>query len=150
MTKRRDPDLNLPNHPEPEVWRLREELYMARETIIMLMGSEISDILMSYHYCSSEQECWDWRDVAADKIVQFAQLRPPQEMGDYDGLCSRAVCPLCGGSSANRYIRGFAFTEGLLRHLLGSYNVHQCRVFGAADAMAREYRQRNFPWTPNP
>ena len=143
MTDNRDSNLNLSNHLEQEVWRLREEIYMAREVIIRLMGSEISDILMSYSRCTSEEECWRWRYVTADTIVRFAYPRPPQDMGDRSGLSSRAVCPLCGGSSDNPFgLRGFAFDEGLIRHLLGSHNAHQCSVFGAADELACQYRQR--------
>ena len=61
---------------------LREELYMARETIIGLMGPEIIDILMSYSSCPLEKESRRWRYVTAGKIVKVARPRRVQDLSD--------------------------------------------------------------------
>ena len=151
MTIGRNSHFDSPNPTEPTARRLREKLYMARETIIRLMGPEISDILTSYFHCSSEEETRMWRYVTAARIVACTHSRPPAEMGDYGSSTPRSVCPLCGGSAVNPFgICGFAVPVGLKRHLLGSHNSDQCSIFEAADALAREYRHRKYPGQPNP
>ena len=43
----------------------------------------------------------------------------------------RAYCPLCGGSSQNFYGgEGYAYPDGLRRHLESSYNAHRCAIVG--------------------
>lgn len=132
---------------EATIRRLRDDLYLARETIIELMGPEARQILTSHYRCSSRQEGWHWAEAAA---LEIADLCHPVTQQTYQGHpvgSPRANCPLCGEGSQAFYEHqmGFAIPEGLLRHLLGTHNSRQCGVFGAAQAMARDRFRREFP-----
>ena len=104
---------------------LREQLSRVRSTVIQLMPERIRDILVSCSDCSSKSGFDTWRQETAEKLLDFAQCRPAHEMGQYGSLSPRAPCPLCGGGSENPIgAQGFAFPEGLLRHLLGSHHAN--------------------------
>lgn len=137
------------NRYEQELYKLRSDLYMARLAIIELMPADVQSILTSYYSCNSREETVRWVHSTAEKIVELADARPSEEMGDGRNLSPRAFCPLCGQESSTPFmLRGFAIPEGLLRHLLGSHNSHQCNVFKAAEALGREYLAEKFPWKP--
>lgn len=130
---------------EGEIRRLKDELWMARSTIIELLPERQRVILESCRDCSTEMKERAWRDSTIKKIMELAERYPPEEMGDYVSIAPRALCPLCGESSLNPFgVRGFAFPEGLLRHLKGSHNSQRCRVFSEVLAFARMYREAEF------
>jgi len=107
-----------------EVRKLKEDLYLARRTVIEIVGDEAGRILSSYHSRS-----------IVDDVLKLAKPRPM-----FDG--DRALCPLCGGGSQSPYATGFAFPEGLRRHLLGEYNSHKCAVMAVAGGLAVDYARR--------
>jgi hypothetical protein len=77
------------------------------------------------------------RDPKRDEL---ASPKPAKEMGEFSSSSDRAYCPLCGESADNIYdTKGFAFPEGLTRHLEGSYNARRCDVTKAAFALALEH-----------
>lgn len=118
---------------------------MARSTIIELMPEPQRAILDSYRSSSTETEERLWRDSTIKKVVELAERCPPEEMGDYVSIAPRALCPLCREGSLNPFgVKGFAFPEGLLRHLKGSHNSQRCRVFSEVLALARSYREVEF------
>lgn len=135
----------IANLHEQERYKLRNDLYMARLAIIELMPVDVQSILTSFYSCNSREEAVHWIHNTAKKIVELADARPSEEMGDGRNLSPRAFCPLCGQESSTPFmLRGFAIPEGLLRHLLGSHNSHQCNVFKAAEALGREYLAEKF------
>jgi len=126
---------------EAEIRCLQDELYDARYTIISLMPEEVEKILKSYYSCKSTEETYRWADIAAAEIIEFAKILSPEE-GSY--LSERAYCPLCGDGSNSFYENGFSVPEGLRRHLVGYGNTNQCRVFKAAERLARNYWHDEF------
>jgi hypothetical protein len=129
------------NPYEAEIRRLQDELSHARYTIISLMPEEIEKILTSYYSCKSRQETYGWADIAATEIIEFAEILSPEE-GSY--FSERAYCPLCKDGSNSYYERGFSVPEGIRRYLVGYGNTHQCRVFEAAQKLARNHWHDEF------
>ncbi|MFM0059215.1 hypothetical protein PQR64_26645 [Paraburkholderia phytofirmans] len=109
---------------------LDEELAMSRNTIVELM--DIRGLLDGYRGLDDHSDLTAWRAKAVERVVNAADPKPALQMGDF-GHGERALCPLCRGSASSPSVRGFAFPEGLRRHLLGSHTPHQCEVFAAAD-----------------
>jgi 3-dehydroquinate dehydratase len=106
------------------------ELAMSRHAIVDLM--DVQGLLDGYHGLEDHNDLLAWRDKALERVLNAAAPKPAMQMGDY-GLVERALCPLCRGSASSPSVRGFAFPEGLRRHLLGSHTPHQCEVFAAAE-----------------
>lgn len=122
---------------QAEIARLKEELFMVRRAMIGLMSEDAQRILLGSPGCQSLADVADWSERAAQDLLALCQPRPAESMGRSQGSPRRAPCPLCSGSSSSEDAAGYAFPEGILRHLLGSYNARQCPVFGAAVAQAR-------------
>lgn len=110
---------------------LESELAMSRQAIVDLM--DVQDLLRGYHGLDDHKDFTAWRSRAVERVLNAADPRPAQQMGDV-GQGERALCPLCRGSANGPgNVRGFAFPEGLKRHLLGESTPRQCKVFAAAD-----------------
>jgi len=110
---------------------LESDLAMSRYAIVELM--DVQGLLDGYHGLEDHQDLMDWRREALKRVLNAADPRPALQMGDF-GHGERALCPLCRGSASGPgNARGFAFPEGLRRHLLGESTRHQCEVFAAAD-----------------
>lgn len=115
--------------------RLKDELFFARDGLVHLLDKQ--DLLRGFYGVRDVTQLREWRESAAEKVLAAAWVRPGEEMGD--ARWPRALCPLCGdGAQGARDVRGFAVPEGLRRHLLGELNSRQCRVFGAAEGIARD------------
>lgn len=133
---------------EATIRRLSDELFLAREAIIELMGEEARAILGSHYKCNSREESRGWAKAAAMNLMDLCHpVSQPMYQGQPFGS-RRAKCPLCqqGASSFYEPDQGFTIPDGLLRHLLGTHNSRQCSVFGAAHALAIDRFQREFPW----
>jgi hypothetical protein len=127
---------------EAEVRRLKDELYMARATIIGLSRSpELVELLHDYYSCKTFGEVRDWEQRTADSIIESASRTENPAGRDWDGRL-RVLCPLCGDGPQSPYDKGFLLDEGLRRHLLGTYNSRQCSVFQAAHRMALDSARR--------
>jgi hypothetical protein len=111
---------------------------------------DLQGLLRGYLGVRDHDQLDEWRRETAAAVLAVAQIRPGAEMGD--PRWPRALCPLCRqGAKGTRDVSGYAVPEGLRRHLLGELNSQQCPVFGAAEAIARDYvwelQQRG--WDPN-
>lgn len=127
--------------PQDQIRKLEEDVYRLRRSIIDLMPENLEKLLGSYYSAKSKSERYQWVDQVADEITNLATpLEPPNSYFSPD----RARCPLCGGTSQSPYADGFTLPIGLQRHLVGYGNVHQCPVFEAAEALARDYWHREY------
>lgn len=125
---------------DQDVRRLRDDLYTARRTILELMPEPIRNALETYLDCKSSEDESRWQNETVDKVLALAQPRPAREMGEYFTSSDRAYCPLCGLSAQRPiYCEGYAFPDGLRRHLAGSHNSHPCSVFEAIRGLCREH-----------
>jgi hypothetical protein len=104
------------------------------------MPQPVQQILRSYHDCNSRQDGYRWCESAAEKIISLAEISPQHSTP----VSERGFCPLCEGSADVVYAQGFAFPEGLRRHLTGWGNVRQCGVMAVVKSMAREYFDDKF------
>jgi hypothetical protein len=122
--------------------QLTADLDTARSTIVDLMDAR--GLLDGYIGLEEHTDLLVWREKAVERVLAVADVRDGNEMGN--GMYGdRALCPLCRRSAnGSGRVRGFAFPEGLRRHLLGDYNCAQCEVFGAADkSIIRRIRAKN-------
>jgi hypothetical protein len=128
---------------EAEINRLRSDLYMARTTIVELMPEQVRQLIQHYHGFKSHDEAYQWEQDLIGKLIAISQPKPAKEMRDYSSFTERAYCPLCGGSAQSIYgTVGFAFPEGLRRHLAGTYNSGRCLVFEAIRGLSRDSVRR--------
>lgn len=128
-----------PSKLEAEINRLQNDLYMARITIVDLMPEQVRQLIQHYHGFKSHDEAYRWEQDLIEKLIAVSQPKSAREMGDYSSTTERAYCPLCGGSAQSVYgTEGFAFPEGLKRHLAGSYNSGRCMVFEAIRGLSRD------------
>ena len=111
--------------------RLTVDLSMACDKIVELM--DIRGLLDGHAGLEDHDDLLEWRKKSIQRVLDAADVRDGAAMGDLGGN-DRALCPLCRRSANGPgRARGFAFPEGLRRHLLGEHNSAQCDVFGAAD-----------------
>lgn len=123
---------------QKKVRRLEDDLWLARMAIVDLMPQTAHQLLTTYHGLNTQRELQHWAQRTAEQIVELCNMPKPAAVIDgYVAGSRRAVCPLCGGGTSGPYEKGFAIPEGLLRHLLGTYNAHRCSVFGAAYELAK-------------
>lgn len=122
-----------------EMAKMRSELFATRMALVNMAPVEFGEFLIDFFNCNSNPEAYEWHERAAQKILSRVKAKPAAEMGDFHSNSDRAYCPLCGGSSDNVFgTKGFAYPEGLHRHLTGSYNARHCAVMKAALELARE------------
>jgi len=121
---------------------LKDDLYMARRTIVELMPEKARSILNSYYETKSKEDWYRWPDQAAEQIIE---LCTDVTQRTYQGYLyeERAKCPLCGDGPQSFYDGhvGFKLPEGLRRHLTGYGRSRECSVFGAVRALGREHYQ---------
>lgn len=118
---------------EKKIRELEQDLWFARYSIVNLAPSEFEPELSSYYHYSADERL-DWLDVIAQAILE--RVEPIEENAI---IGQRAICPLCRSSSSTPYADGFAYPEGLRRHLVGHGNTRQCVVTQAAVALARDH-----------
>lgn len=112
---------------EKRIRDLEELIYLGQSSIESLLPEPIGDMLRSSRRCSTFAELVSWHDATTQKLLELADVRPGREMGDFPHL-ERAVCPVCGSGSAQPYVKGFRYPEGLLMHLRGERNARECQV----------------------
>lgn len=119
---------------------LKQQLWMARYTLLRTLPKDLHRLLTSYHGCETREESWDWLDRAAEVIVEMAQPLP-ETLQSWGG--ERGMCPLCGEGSDSYYEHGFKLPEGLRRHLVGYGNTRQCVFTETAHKLALDdWRER--------
>jgi hypothetical protein len=121
-----------------EINRLRGDLLVARLTVIRLMSEPIQEILNGWKKCSSLEDFLAWQQSAAEQIVAIADVKVPEEMQSLGSSTPRAYCPLCHESTEWFNLEGFAYPDGLLRHLMGTHRATPCAVFAIACELAKE------------
>lgn len=120
---------------------LESQLDDSRRAIVRLMSHDVQNILLSFYRCRSESQWSSWVSETAQRIVELAEAKPPNEMGEFLSASPRALCPLCRDSTQSPYGgSGFAVPDGLMRHLVGSHTSRQCDVLAAACALATSHR----------
>ncbi len=112
------------------------DLFVARENLLRLTDEEAYSALGRYMANDDFEKLYEWRQLAADRVLAIADVRPGAEMGD--PRYPRALCPLCKGSVQARDVLGYAVPTGLRRHLLGEMNSEQCVMFEAAEQIGRD------------
>jgi hypothetical protein len=112
---------------------LKEQLWMARYTLLGTLSEDSRRLLTSYRDCKTREESWRWLDGVAEVIVETA--RPlPETVQSWGG--ERGMCPLCGEGSDSYYEQGFKLPEGLRRHLVGYGRTRQCIFTETAHKLA--------------
>jgi hypothetical protein len=114
---------------------------MAYRHIIELAPERFHGVLESYYSCSTRQSAVAWKSAVVDKVIEEADvLEETNALGQ-----RRAICPLCRGEAQSFYgERGYAFPEGLRRHLVAYGRTFPCFVIQAATELARDYWEREF------
>ncbi|TWI06081.1 hypothetical protein IP90_00344 [Luteimonas cucumeris] len=115
--------------------KLKSDLWMTRYALLNRAPSAFYQMLSSYLDCGSKEETYPWLDNVAEEVVKHADLLPGS-IDQWSG--ARAMCPLCGEGANSYYEQGFAYPEGLRRHLVGYGNTHQCVFTDTAMMLARE------------
>jgi hypothetical protein len=123
MPRRQRPSFDY----EREIAKLREALFRARSAVIDMVPPKAEGLFGGVFSCQSRDEALKWFDHLVVKALEIADSKEARQIGDW-GAGARAFCPLCGDGSSSPYAQGFAYPEGLRRHLDGSYNARQCRV----------------------
>jgi hypothetical protein len=114
---------------EELIRRLKSEVGMLTRMVTAKLPQQIQEILGSHRDCEDRASVFRWMDGAIEKLIDLSDKRPSSEMGEYMGTGERAYCALCGGGSQGPYPpEGFAWPEGLRRHLAGTYNSRQCEL----------------------
>jgi hypothetical protein len=126
---------------DAEIRKLKDELWVAQNTIFELMSEEAKKILASYHDCVTVDETYGWAAHIGTDLLPLAKPLPRVSAFHFG---DRAMCPLCGRQAQTLYEEGFAYPEGLLRHFEGRGNVHRCGVIEAVRGLANAYWDRTF------
>jgi hypothetical protein len=130
MSRRRPP----PDYRDEQIKELKQELSDAREIMREMLPEPIADVLFSYRITDSDdrQRAYGrWRSEALDFIIK--QTKPKRDENPYRG--PRAYCPLCNDGSQDG---GFAYPEGLRRHLTGR-GAMRCQVMREMSRQALAY-----------
>jgi hypothetical protein len=118
---------------------VRDELAGALYTIVDMAPPEAEPVLRAHRYPKSREQLDEWRSSIAHAALGVARPQSGRQLGDILYWAERAYCPLCRGSKidwAARGDTGFAYPDGLMRHLRGTYNSKRCRVVDAALRLA--------------
>jgi hypothetical protein len=121
-----------------EIQRLRDDLFAARRTVLRVMPDAVQAVLNTWIKCTSREDFDRWKTSTAEQILKLADVRPAEEMNSFVGTSPRTVCPLCRESTEWFGLEGFAYPDGLLRHLHGTHRATPCAVFTIACELALE------------
>lgn len=127
---------------DARIRKLEDELFVARQTVLSLVPAPFRSLLDSYHQPLTRGSAYGWRHMVVEKILEGTVPLGDEARPDLFGF--RACCPLCGRGSQSPYQEGFAYPEGLRRHLIGFGRTHQCSVMETVMALARESWNRQF------
>lgn len=92
--------------------------------VILNLASEPARVHMQLF---RSEDAFEFHEELTTRVEALIEATVPLNPGahPYD---LRANCPLCGGESMSRYEVGFAYPEGLRRHMLTGGNVNRCEV----------------------
>ena len=83
------------------------------------------------HGISTGAEAYMWFQGAIEGLHASAEVIPHDPRNRWGHQGDRAICPLCGEGAIgnlNQLEPGYAYPEGLWRHLMGESNSRMCRV----------------------
>ena len=141
---------------EGKIERLKCELEDARKTILQILPEELRKLLWTYDDCKSPAEAREWKDTIVEEILDYVYNIPHDSpmvtTGIYhpyvpEIIIKRAYCPLCGSGTQSWGEwtgEGFAFPEGLRRHLIGYGKMSICSVMEQVLIMAGEHWREAF------
>ena len=121
------------------VQHLEEELYTTREALIKLAAPALSSRLFAFANNRDRDTAYRRFQECVDEILAAAEpFDAPTAWLNGVSSWPRAKCPLCGESARDRHMpnSGFAFPDGLRRHLTGEGNSIPCAVMHAARRLA--------------
>lgn len=78
-------------------------------------------------------------DSSSELIGMIVENTKPDKESSYR---PEAVCPLCGGIPQTIYSTGFAYPEGLRRHLEGYGNAKQCIITSMITELGLHYKKQ--------
>ncbi len=126
---------------------LRDDLNTARRVVIGLMPEQVRKVFEICYGCKSSDDMYQFEQNIIEKLLDLAWPRPAEEMREHFSSTDRAYCPLCGSSARSIYGgEGFAFPDGLRRHLEGSCGAHQCPVFAVIVSSYQEKMLKKKDW----
>lgn len=120
------------------VQRLKDDLYITREALVRLAAPNLADDLLGFHGLKDSSAASHWLKEKTATVLESAQLLEAPNNVAPAWSWPRARCPLCGESAREKYLpnSGFAFPDGLRRHLEGDGNTTPCVVMGAVRRLA--------------
>src|SRR5262245_47107015 len=104
---------------DAEIEALRQRLFWCRRAVLAALAPEAREILDGHSKFEHAEEVWEWRKGVVDRVTGLAA---PFSSGPNK---ARAYCPLCGEGTSSPYAVGFAYPDGLQRHLIGEL-AHEC------------------------
>ena len=119
---------------EPTREELLEERYRLRRLVLDLVPSEYREILTSFYRCSTPEDTSRWRHHMVQQVLDRAR---PETLDIRWTDQPRVYCPLCGSGTTALYEEGYAYPEGLERHLEGRSNIYTCPVVEVASSAAQ-------------
>jgi hypothetical protein len=117
------------------------ELWTSWQAIEYLLPKALGDLARQALFIESFDAMYEIEQAFIAQTIALAVVIPPRSI--YENEC--AVCPLCGNRSSAPYARGFAYPEGLQRHLEGR-SANQCTITKVLTNMAQHgvrYHQEN-------
>jgi hypothetical protein len=137
----------VPTAQEIRIRELETDLYYAQMTVLELLGEEWMGILYSPPNLPTPTDVHRWFRTAMDKVLERSAV---VEIDEGWRRSRRAMCPLCkeGAQSFYQTDPGWAFPEGLKRHLFGTHNSRQCAVGKVALDLALSIRVKD-GWQSN-
>lgn len=100
-----------------------ETLTTARQALVALAPSELQDLFGEAEMLKTWQEWQAYEKRLVGAALERARVVTTPFFGE------RARCPFCGDWPADPGpTEGFAYPDGLTRHLTGSYNARHCVV----------------------
>lgn len=125
------------NYEEECIRETQRQIEQLRIALREISPEQFHGVLSSYTVCESENASRQWEDNVAMEIIQ--KTTPIVKTPDSDYYGHRAYCPLCGGGRNAYELPGYAYPEGLRRHLLGWGTARRCTVFETAYKLAGNY-----------
>lgn len=120
---------SMPQRDDEE--SLRRQLEVAYVAIEEMLPIHISEFYEGRYRVTSTKEGREWWKLFLDEIVQHSGAASHDR---------RVPCPLCGRgaeTSLSSASSGFVYPDGILRHLMGYGNAHQCPVTKALEDHAK-------------
>lgn len=118
---------------EAKMRRMKDEISMLRYALVQTVEERFERILR-VPYDMDRETSRGWLYATTRKIIEAVEPNPAW----------RAPCPLCG-SDPLHIGSGWAYPNGLERHLLGTHRTTQCSRMYAANGLWRAQHKEQWP-----